>query len=281
VCVYCGSRFLTRQPRPAPLPVATPVAAPPRKSGNAGVVVALVGGLAILMALGGAAALWSNSQPPTAAPVTPPNPNATQTLEVAAPPPEAPASATFSADSRIPGYQTSFYVLGFVKNTSPFIIDKPKVTAVLLDKSGKEVATRDGYAEADNVAPDTTVPIKVLISEPPAHDRIRFEVVVTKASYVPAQVDGLRLEMLGQPHATFGSSWEVAGKVHNDGKQPARFVKILVLGFDPQNKLCGIDTTYADGQTLAPGSAARFRAMPLYDTAPHHFQFSVSGQVAK
>lgn len=243
-------------------------------------MLALVGGLVVLCAIGGGAALWANAFKPVSTPpalVTTP----TQTLVVDAPAPEAPATATFSADSRISGYQTSFYVLGFLKNTSPFIIDKPKVTAVLLDKSGKEVATRDGYAEADTALPNETVPVKVLVSDPPAHDTIKFEVVVKKASYIPPLVDGLRLEMLGQPHPTFGSSWEVTGKVHNDGKQTAQFVKILVLAFDAQNKLVGIDTTYADGQTLAAGANARFRALPLYDSAPHHFQFSVTGQVAK
>jgi hypothetical protein len=252
-----------------------------QKAGALGVVLAGLGVLTLLGAVAGGFAVLRNPSP---RPEALPRPTLSPTLEAlpaTAPEPEAPATASFTADSRISGYQSSFYVLGFLKNTSPFLIDKPKVTAVLLDKAGKEVGSRDGYAEADAVPPEGVVPVKVLISDPPPHERISFEVVVKKASYVPPQVDGLRLDVSGAPHQTFGNSWEVTGKVFNDGGRAARFVKILVLAFDAKDKLVGLDATYADGESLAAGASARFRALPLYDAAPHHFRFSVSGQPVK
>jgi len=195
--------------------------------------------------------------------------------------PELPASATFAEQSHISGYQSSFYVLGFVTNTSPFTVEKPKVTAVLLDKSGQELATRDGFAEGDALAPQAIAPVKLLVSDPPAHSRIKFEVVVRKASYIPEQARGLRLEVLEAPHVTFGTSWEVTGKVVNGGEQRARFVNVLVQAFDASNRLIGLDSTYADGEAIAAGAVARFRAMPLYDAPPHHFKYTVSGQAAQ
>lgn len=283
MCGYCGSRYLTRQPlpRPAPLPLPHPAPRPVQKVGAGGVVLAALGVLTLLGAVAGGFAVWRNPAPRSAAPLRPTSSPTLELLPTATAEPEPPASASFNADSRISGYQSSFYVLGFLKNTSPFTIDKPKVTAVLLDKAGKELGSRDGYAEADAVPPGGVVPVKVLISDPPAHDRVSFEVVVKKASYVAEQVDGLRLEVSGAPHQTFGNSWEVTGKVFNDGPRAARFVKILVLAFDAKSKLIGLDATYADGESLAAGGSARFRAMPLYDAAPHHFQFSVSGRPAK
>jgi hypothetical protein len=88
----------------------------------------------------------------------------------------------------------------------------------------------------------------------------------------------LRLEVLEAPHVTFGSSWELTGKVFNDGKLTARFVNIQVRAFDAKNTLIGLDSTYVDGEAIAPGSSARFHAMPLYEAAPHHFAYLVSGR---
>jgi hypothetical protein len=235
---------------------------------------------------GGVAAFLSRERAPDASgggapPQAPLLPNAPLLLTAGTTAPEAAATATFAAESQASGYQKSFYVLGFVTNTSPFTIDKPKVTAVLLDKTGKEVATRDGYAESDALAANATAPIKILVSDPPAYASMKFELVPKKASYIPTQSEGLRLEVGEAPHQTFGTSWEVTGKVFNDGKQDARFVHIQVLAFNAQNKLIGLDSTYADGESVAAGASGRFRAMPLYDAPPHHFKFTVSGQPLK
>jgi hypothetical protein len=258
---------------------------PAKKASPAGTALAIIGGLVILFALGGGlAALQANSSPRHAAgaPASAPATGALEGLPgTPALAPELPASATFEAHSHVSGYQSSFYVLGFVKNTSPFSIDKPKVTAVLLDKSGKEVATRDGYAEGEALASQASAPVKVLVSDPPAHDHIAFEVVARKASYIPESAPGLRLEILEAPHSTGGGSWEVTGKVFNDGARGARFVNVLVPAFDASSHLIGLDSTYADGESIAAGASGRFRAMPLYDAPPHHFKYAVSGQPLK
>ena len=245
-------------------------------------VLAIIGGLVILFAFGAAAALIPAHESGNGASGGSSTTGDNGLFGSAAPAtPEVPPSATFDAQNRISGYQSSFYVLGFVKNTSPFPIDKPKVTAVLLDKSGKELASRDGYAEGDVLAPQATAPIKVLISDPPAFDHLAYEVVPQKATYFPEKAAALRLEILEAPHPTSDSSWEVTGKAFNGGTQAARFVNILVLAFDAKNHLIGLESTYADGESIPAGASARFRAMPMYDAAPHHFQYLVSGQVKK
>jgi len=259
-----------------------PQRVPTKKTSRAGLVLAIIGGLVILFAFGALAALIPHRYSGTSGGAGASGTGDQGLYGTAAPStPEVPASATFDVHSRISGYQSSFYVLGFVKNTSPFPIDKPKVTAVLLDKSGKELTSRDGYAEGDVLAPQATAPIKVLISDPPAFDHLSYEVVPAKATYFPEKAAGLRLEILEAPHVTSGSGWEVTGKVFNGGTQTARFVNVLVLAFDTNNHLIGLDSTYADGESLAAGASARFRAMPLYDAAPHHFQYLVSGQAKK
>ena len=289
VCAYCGSLFRSRVPVARPVQVPPPTrpvgtATPAAKRGSSTAVgLAILGAVVAVSVVGGIiaavvrqSAAEGNTPGSNVLPTSAANQPLTGTPSAAVP--EVRASATFVADGRTSAYQEAFYVLGFVTNTSPFVIDKPKVTAVLLDKAGKEVATRDGYAECDSLGPKATAPIKLLISDPPIHDHLKFEVVASKASYIAPQAPGLRLEIGEAPHPTFGTSWTVTGKVFNDGQHPARFVNIQVLAFDVKNHLVGLDSAYVDGESVAPGASGRFRAMPMYDSPPHHFKFEVAGR---
>jgi hypothetical protein len=245
-------------------------------------VVRVVAGLVVASLIAGiAAVIAGRAGTPQGEHFGPSNPTVSSDLlgKPAATVQDAPATATFKFESRASGYQSSFYVLGFVTNTSAFAIDKPKVTAVLHDQSKKEIGTRDGYAEAETLEPNATAPIKLLVSDPPPFRDLSFEVVAVKASYHTASASGLTLEVLQPPHQVLGS-WEVSGKVHNGGGQAARFVNVRALAFDAAGHLVGLDTTYADGQSLAAGADARFRITPLYDAPPHHFQYSVYAQLA-
>ena len=195
------------------------------------------------------------------------------------PEPEVPPTAKFEFQNRIPGYQTSFYVLGFVTNTSPFAVDKPKVTAVLHGANGAEVGTADGFADADWLEAGAKSPVKVLVQNPPAFQEMTFEVVASRASAHTPAAEALRVDVLQAPHEVMGS-WEVTGKIHNGGQSAARFVNVRVLAYDAAGRLVGLDNTYADGQSLPAGADARFRITPLYDKAPQRFEYFVSAQLA-
>jgi hypothetical protein len=196
---------------------------------------------------------------------------------VVAPESAVAATARFEFQNRITGYETSFYVLGFVTNTSAFAVDRPKVTAGLHDAKGVEVGSADGFAEGDTLDPGKSAPVKILVREPPVFKDMTFEAVATHASAHAPAAEGLRVDVLQAPHEVMGS-WEVSGKIHNGGPSTARFVNVRVLAFDDADHLVGLDMTYADGQTLPAGSDARFRITPLYDKAPHRFEYSVSAQ---
>src|SRR5262249_44605643 len=107
-----------------------------------------------------------------------------------------------------------------------------------------------------------------------------FEVVASRSTFHVEEASGLSVDVLQPPHQVMGS-WEIAGKVHNAGSQAARFVNIRALAFDAAGRLVGLDTTYADGESLAAGADARFRMTPLYDSPPHHYQYSVSAQLVR
>jgi len=199
-------------------------------------------------------------------------------------PPEAPATATFEFSARASGYQASFYVLGWVTNTSPFALDHPQVVAVLLDAQGKEVDTANGYTTANDLDVGEKSPILILINKPPPHESLRYEVVVRKATYRRTRAGGLKVEPATPARSTFGKSWDVSGKVFNEGKDIARFIQVTILAYDDKDVLIGISPTYARGSTelVPPGESARFSAIGIFPgTTPARFEFRVEATTAQ
>ncbi len=196
--------------------------------------------------------------------------------------PPVPATATFEFHRNKPGYKTSYYALGYVTNTSPFPIAKPEVVAVLLDEQGNEVGTHNGFAEADLLQPGERAPISLLINDPKPHASVTFEVVPRRATWAPELVEGLRLEVAEPQKAAFGDRLEFSGKVFNEGNTPAQFVRIQILGFDANDKLVGVASTYAKAERLGPGESARWSSPPVdFAEHPARFEYGVSGRVAK
>jgi hypothetical protein len=302
-CIYCGTRFRNSPTASAPAPSpAAPVVVQVAPTNSPGLVLVAAG--ALILAGAGAAFFLLLSpgeatvgQPapqanavvstPAIEPIepatthTPPTTISAPVPEIAAPEPEAPASASFDFHRIQSAYQTSFYSLGFVTNTSPFVIDKPKVIAVLLDAQGNELGTEFGFAERDVLAPNERSPIKILVSDPPEHASIRYEIIAHKSSYIPAQAEGLRIEPMPARPAQFGKdTWELEGKVHNGGTQSARFVSIEIQALDASGKLVGLTSTYADSEILAPGGMARYSTQLMLADKADHFEFALSNRVA-
>lgn len=308
LCIYCGTRFhrtpvvaWPEKSGPAPFVVNVPVATPAPASSSTAVVLIAVGLLVLLgaggvfflvLAPGGASVSPPSSrtasvviaQPPSAIEPshTPPSTISTPVPEIAAPEPKVQASATYEFQRIQSGYKTSFYALGFVTNTSPFVIDKPKIIAVLLDAEGKEVGTDFGFAERDVLAPDERSPVKILVSDPPEHASIRYEVIVRESSYIPPQAEGLRIEPMPPRPAQFGKdTWELKGKVHNEGTQSAKFVSIEIQALDIDGKLVGLGTTYADAEVLAPGGVARYSSQVTLADKADHFEFAIGSRIVE
>jgi hypothetical protein len=308
LCVYCGTRF--HRPSvsgPAPQPVVVkvdPAAVASASRTQSALILVAVGvlflaavlALVVVRVLGrsddssasgsGSAQVASARAPERtkSKPVTLP-PSSSVSAKAPArpkPEPEAPATASFEFHGTQSSYQSSYYALGVITNTSPFIIDKPKVIAVLLDAEGKELGTDFGFAALDVLGPGDSSPVKILIKDPPEHDSLRFEVAVRKASYVPSLAESLRVEAMEPRPAQFSKNgWEVEGKVHNEGTQRAKFVQIYIQAFGAEGKLVGLGTTFADAEVLEPGATARFSSPSMFTSGEvDHFEFSVSGRVA-
>lgn len=189
-----------------------------------------------------------------------------------------PATAEFTFHRTRAGYQKSVYVLGEVKNTSPFPIAKPEVISVMLDAKGQELGTDSGYGARDYMMPGETAYVSALIQDAPAFKSLRFEVVARRASYRPKFAEGLEL----QPAETKvkNGRYTFSGKVKNKGSTRARFLSVQVVGLDAEGKMLGLTQTYAKTDGLAPGASARYATLPVaYDSPPAKFATSVTGRV--
>ncbi len=300
-CSYCGVRY--RIVHGTPTRVIERSAGAPAAAATATGRPVLVAAAAIgIVALGAGVAVGVSRQPPSspaaptptpAIPAVPPSPAspvgappATSEPPASSPPVVVPAAdpvapvqltARFELEHRRPSYGSTFYAIGWVTNTSAVTIDRPKITAVLRDAAGAEVGTAFGFAEADVLAAGERSAVSLLVMEPPPFATIDFETRPSAAHYIPPKVSGLRLEHAAPQASTFGT--KIAGKVFNDGAEAARFVKILALSYDADGKLASVDSTYADGDSIAPGDHARFELSVSRGEVPiarHELQVSGS-----
>ena len=189
------------------------------------------------------------------------------------------ATATFEEHHRKDS-GGALWVYGMVTNTSAVVIDKVEVIAVLKDEAGAELGTKSGFARRDALAPGESSPVVVLLKDTPDFATISWELDVDEASYVPEMVRGLRVEARPPTRGSFGG-WEAEGKVHHDGEQPARFVKVEIQGWSSDGRLIGLSDAYIKDETLAPGASSRFKHVGvLFDEAPARFEMVVEGRAA-
>lgn len=279
-CVYCGVRYQFSAGAPHTMGAAA-AAAPARRRGLG---LALSGLVLVGVAVGAAVSFRDGSRRSGggAASGGPPAGRAAENraLSVAAPAEQtAPATGEFTLESTRPAGDQGLWIYGYFHNTSPFTLGKTKITAVFYDKDGQEIGQDSGYTEDDVIAADARAHTVLLVSDAPsAYDRIAFEVRAERPSYLPAQVEGLELEV-DAPRRDGFLGWKYAGKVHNRSGKPARFVKVQVLGFDQSDKFAGHAYTYASADALEDGATARFDGSLLGSSADFkRFEFRVSGQ---
>lgn len=188
-------------------------------------------------------------------------------------------SARFDFHRTKAGYQDSFYVLGEVQNTSPYAISKPELMIVMRDAEGNEVGTDSGFAMAEILEPGERSYLSAVVTSPPPHASLSFEVVPRKATYRPAAAEGLEV-IENEPRVERGGIYKFSGRVHNGGSTRARFLNVGVLAFDADDKLLSIHFTYAKTDGLPPGEDARFQLTGAgFDEPPARVEYSVSGRV--
>jgi hypothetical protein len=206
-------------------------------------------------------------------------------LSVEEPPSPAPVpadkpviSASFQFHRTVAGSGTNFYVLGKVVNDSAVPIGKPKLVIVFVDADGKEVGTASGFALADVINPGDSSYLSAIVTEPPPHEDLRFEVVAREVGFVPKAAEGLVVSAR-EPRVDSAGIHHFWGTVKNGGPDPASFVRVDVISFDEQDKLLGINFNYAEGEVLEPGASARFEVSAVIHGTPARFEYRTGGMV--
>jgi len=216
--------------------------------------------------------------PPAVPPVRAPDRLGSPLVELAS----AVAEAKFTETNRRPSYLTSFYVVGWVENVSKIEISKPKVLAILRGGDDGEVGQAFGFAERDTLLPGEKSPMLILVKDPPKHHHITFETETRSVIFKFERAEALRVEHDPVKPASFGSGWEVTGKVFNDADHTAKFVQVEVRAFDANGVLLGFDSPYVDGTDVAAHGMSRFRAtMMPYGPKPARWEFVPLGRREK
>lgn len=282
MCAYCGARYSVTAGAWAPQPA---------KSSNSALLIAIGVPLlfVVLVAFGGAFFLLRGTdelvaeRSPIEIVTTPPDAKNRHRVSTPAPAPEVadePLTAEFVFHGTQKSHNTTFYVLGEVTNTSKVTIDKPEIMVVLLDDAGKEVGLHNGFAAYDNLAPDESSPVEVLVMDPPPHAKLRFETNLRKSTYIVPHLDGLVLEADPPQREQFRGIVHT-GKVHNRSGTPAKFVQVFCLARDNVGKLLDVDMTFVKAETLAAGESARFQTIGVrLEQEPAKFDLVVIGQPA-
>jgi hypothetical protein len=192
----------------------------------------------------------------------------------AAAPSEAALSASFEFHRKVPASGDGFYVLGVVANDSAVPIGRPELVLVFLDAAGKEVGTDHGFAVDEVVEPGARSYLSTIVTDPPAYEEIRYEVVARQVGFRTRAVSGLRVEAGETRHE--GSILRFWGQVHNEGKEPAKFVEVTVVAFDADEKLLGIHSGYAKEEVLGANESARFEVSAVIPI-PARVEYLVTG----
>jgi hypothetical protein len=260
-----------------------PTAAPVRSGCSAPVLLGIVAAIAGMCAIGivsSARKRSSSKWPSSYARTTPPsNPYAY------APRPgeyAPPASVRFDTDGQLPGYRRAFYYLGWFTNTSPTTIGRGRVTVVFIDAQGREVLSQQGFTDRELIHPQERVPMKILVNDPPVFAHVRFEPTAARAGTWQHEVVGLSAELISARRNSYGSTWEVTGRVLHRGSESARFVKVEIQALDASGRLLDLQSAYVDGEAMEPGGTAHFRSLSLApQSAPARFALFVSGRPAR
>ena len=168
-----------------------------------------------------------------------------------------------SAEARdvIPVYTSigSIYFVGEIFNTGSRPIAKPEVIISLLDESGKRLLFESGYPVHDVIPAYGSVPVVVLVSNPPPVWN-SFEVFIQAQAatgkefmaytgFVPSDVQIDRDEF---------DYYVITGDVKNTGESKAEFVQVVASLYDQEGKIVGAANAYIAQTKMDPQGLSSF-----------------------
>jgi serine/threonine-protein kinase len=182
----------------------------------------------------------------------------------------------------------SIWFFGEVRNDGEQPREAVELRVNLLDATGKEVASKTGYASMSYLKPGETSPFSVLFTKhdlPSGFEKYELEIRSSKADFKPGYTYR-DLSILPDPQARqdeYGFI-KISGRVHNDGEQAAQFVQIYAVFYDEAGQVVGLTNTFAETANdapLDPGADARFEVQGIiFSGTPARYRLFVEGSKA-
>jgi hypothetical protein len=188
-------------------------------------------------------------------PTLPPLPSPTATPEPGPTPPPTSEVAVLSSTAFVP-YQgsSSLYIAGEIINNTSSNVRFVKIHATLRDANGNVVDSDYTYSDIDILIPEMKSPFMVLLWDPPAWSSYELSVTWSTTYEHPHA-----LEILN--HTTYFDSFDafhVVGEIRNQYDTERSYIKAFVTLYDTNGQVIGVDYSYTNPHTLAPGQAASF-----------------------
>jgi LysM repeat protein len=159
------------------------------------------------------------------------------------PPTPTPTPLPLSVErlSFLPTPTDGLWVLGEVRNPGADYVAEVQVKVSLLDGQGQLLAAETGFAQLDVLSPGSTMPFAVLFADPPPQFA-QYQAAVIAAVpfsrhtryYLDLAATDLQAELVG------ADRYRVSGRLHNKGTHDAERVRLLVTGYDEQQRVVSV-----------------------------------------
>lgn len=148
------------------------------------------------------------------------------------------------------------YFVGVYRNTGEAVIERPRAEVRLFDKGGEKVAVGTGYAARDRLPPGEETPIKIMVRNTPAYDKLEVHLDPQPPSY-PRTRPKMAFEGVKVAPGRY-RGYRLTGKVKNTSQVAARFVQIIVLALGDDKRPMGVTSSFLQQKVLPPGDSAPF-----------------------
>lgn len=133
------------------------------------------------------------------------------------------------------------WVLGEVRNPGTDYVSEVLVQVSLLDGHGQLLAAETGFAQLDVLSPGRTVAFAILFTDPPSQFAQYQATVIAGVPfsrhtryYLDLAAADLQAELVG------ADRYRVSGRLYNQGTLDAERVRLLVTGYDEQQRVVAV-----------------------------------------
>jgi hypothetical protein len=195
--------------------------------------------------------------------------------------PENEPRAEVSALTPLPDSIGNVYFVGYYKNTGTVPITLPSVELTLWGEQSNKLAVAHGYAPRHLLTPGDETPVRILFSHAPAKWQRVTASVTPRAPTLGGPRPELRLTA-GQLQRDRYMGYRLEGTVQNQDTSVAQFIQVIVVVYDKENRIIGMDSRYTGQRELSPGEKTPF-AVPVLQVRgrPHHYRLDYDARSFK